>query len=138
MGDEVVGGIRDEIGGIGDEIGEIGDEIGEFGDAIDAKRIMAEAGARVADVEDERSAGSDGGDFDHLLGIEGGTVLHGVEKDLAEAEHDLISHIALQLGAEFSGKGHKALGGEEAAVGADSDPAGAGGDDADVVVLEAA
>ena len=118
-------GIRDEI-------------VGEIDDAIGACRFMAEAGARVADVEDERSAGSDGGDFDHLLGIEGGAVLHGVEKDLAEADQDRISHVVLHLGAELSGEGHEALGGEEAAVGTDGDPAGAGGDDADVVVHEAA
>ena len=64
-------------------------------------------------------------------------MLRGVEKDLAEAEHHLISHVALHLGTEFSGEGHEALGGEEAAIGADH-LAGASGDDANVVVLEAA
>ena len=54
MGDDVVGGIGELVGEIGDEIvdGEISDEtVGGIGDAIGAWRFLAEAGARVVDIE---------------------------------------------------------------------------------------
>jgi hypothetical protein len=84
VGDEVVGGFGDRF------FSEIGDEtFGWMSDAIGTKWFVVEAGARVADVEHEGPAGADGSDLDHLLGIEGGAVLHGVEKDLAEADEDV-------------------------------------------------
>ena len=66
-------------------------------------------------------------------GFEGGSVFHGVEEDLAECLHGLLPCVVGELGGELLGEGHETLGGEEAAVDADGDPTGAGGDDLDIV-----
>ena len=84
---------------------------------------MAKAGAGVADVEDHGAAGADAGDLDDLLGIEGGAMLHGVEEDFAQGLHHLLPCVFWELGAEFSGEGEEPIGGDEAAVDADGDPA---------------
>jgi len=108
------------------------------GDDVGADEFLAEAGARVADVEDDGSAGPHGGDVDPLFRIEGGAVLDGVEEYLAEPLQDLITREFVDLGAKFAGEAHEAVGGEEAAVGPDGDPAGAGGEDGDIVLEEIA
>jgi hypothetical protein len=95
--------------------------------------FAAEAGSGVADTEDHGACGADGSDFDDLFGIEGGSVFHGVEEDLAECLHGLLPCVVGELGGELLGEGHETLGGEEAAVDADGDPTGAGGDDLDIV-----
>jgi hypothetical protein len=98
-----------------------------------ADGFLAEAGAGVAHAEDHGACGADGGDFDDLFGIEGGAVFHGVEEDLAEGLQDVVLGVFGELGAELFGEGEKAFGGDEAAVDAEGDPAGARGDDFDVV-----
>ena len=97
------------------------------------ERFAAEAGAGVAYMEDHGASGLNGGDFDDLFGVEGCAVLHGVEEDLAEGLHELLTGVFGELGAELAGEGEEAFGGDDAAVYADRDPAGPGGEDLQVV-----
>ena len=105
----------------------------EFAEAAWTERFLAEAGAGVADAEDHRPCGADGGDLDGLVGVEGGAVLHRVEEDLAEGLQEILLGVFGELGAELFREGEEAIGGDDAAVDADGDPAGAGGEDFDVV-----
>ena len=59
-------------------------------------------------------------------------------RDVAKSLQDLITREFVDLGAKFAGEAHEAVGGEKAAVSADGDPAGAGGEDGDVVLEEIA
>jgi len=97
------------------------------------ERFFLEAGAGVANAKDHGAGGADGVHFDDLFGIELCTVFHGVHEDLAEGLDDLLFRVFGELGAEFFCEREKALGGDEAAVGADGDPTGACREDFDVV-----
>ena len=116
------------------EAGVCGGVVGGIGDGGVGEGFGAESGARVADVEDAGACGADGGDFDDLIGIEGGAVLHGVEEDFAEALHDVLEGVAGEALGEVANEGEKAVGVDEAGDDADGDPSGARGDEFEVIV----
>jgi hypothetical protein len=96
--------------------------------------FLAESGAWIAYPKGHGAGSTDGVHFDDLIGIELGAVLHCVDEDLAERQHDVLACGLGQLRGKLSGKGHETVGSGEAAVDSEGDPAGACREDFNIFV----
>lgn len=115
------------------EAGVRGGVFGGVGDGGVSDGFRTEAAAGVANIEDIGARGANGGDVDHLLGVERCAVFHGVEQNFAKGLHHVLERFVRQLLGEFAGEGHEAVCIDKARDHAHGDPSGACGDDFEVV-----